>query len=54
MIEPYEDYISFLCQIPGVSRNFAITLLSEIGIDMNQFTSIRRLTSWAGLTPSSN
>ena len=54
MIEPYEDYISFLCQIPGVSRNFAITILSEIGVDMNQFTSTRRLTSWAGLTPSSN
>ena len=54
MIEPYEDYISFLCQIPGVSRNSAITILSEIGVDMNQFTSSRRLTSWAGLTPSSN
>lgn len=54
MIEPYEDYISFLCQIPGVSRNSAITILSEIGVDMNQFTSTRRLTSWAGLTPSSN
>ena len=54
MIEPYEDYISFLCQIPGVSINSAITILSEIGVDMNQFTSTRRLTSWAGLTPSSN
>lgn len=54
MIESYEDYISFLCQIPGVSRNSAITILSEIGVDMNQFTSTRRLTSWAGLTPSSN
>lgn len=54
MIEPYEDYISFLCQIPGVSRNSAIIVLSEIGVDMNQFTSTRRLTSWAGLTPSSN
>lgn len=54
MIEPYEDYISFLCQIPGVSRNSAIIILSEIGVDMNQFTSTRRLTSWAGLTPSSN
>ena len=54
MIEPYEDYISFLCQIPGVSINSAITILSEIGVDMNQFTSTRRLTSWAGLTSSSN
>lgn len=54
MIEPYEDYISFLCQIPGVSRNSAIIILSEIGVDMNQFTSSRRITSWAGLTPSNN
>lgn len=54
MIEPYEDYISFLCQIPGVSRNSAIIILSEIGIDMNQFTTSRRITSWADLTPSSN
>ena len=54
MIEPYEDYISFLCQIPGVSRYSAIPILSEIGVDMNQFTSSRRITSWAGLTPSSN
>ena len=54
MIEPYEDYISFLCQIPGVSINSAITILSEIGVDMNHFTSTRRLTSWAGLTSSSN
>ena len=54
IIEPYEDYISFLCQVPGVSRKSAIIILSEIGVDMNQFTSTRRLTSWAGLTPSYN
>ena len=54
MIEPYRDYISFLCQIPGVSRNSAIIILSAIGVDMNQFTSLRRLTFWAVLTPSSN
>lgn len=53
MIDPYEDYISFLCQIPGVSRSSAIIILSGIGVDMNQFTSSRRITSWAGLTPSS-
>lgn len=45
IIEPYEDYISFLCQVPGVSRKSAIIILSEIGVDMNQFTSTRRLTS---------
>lgn len=54
MLEPYEDYISFLCQIPCVSRNTAITILSEIDLDMNQFTSTGRLTSCEDLTPSSN
>ena len=45
MIETYEGYISFLCQISGVSRNSAIIILSEISVDMNQFISIRQLTS---------
>lgn len=54
MVKPYESYISLLCQIPGVSRDSAVTILSEIGTDMKQFSSSRRLTSWAGLTPTSN
>ena len=54
MVNPYEDYITLLCTIPGVDRNSAITILSEIGTDMSQFKSHYRLTSWAGLVPGCN
>ena len=54
LVEPYEDYITLLCTIPGVDRNSAITILSEIGTDMSQFKNHYRLTSWAGLAPGCN
>ena len=43
-----------LCTIPGVDRRSAITILSEIGSDMAQFGSSKRLCCWAGLTPGNN
>ena len=49
-----EDAVQFLCTIPGVKRDSAITVISEIGTDMSQFSSSKRLCCWAGLTPGSN
>ena len=54
LIVPYEEYVTLLCTIPGVDRNSAIIILSEIGTDMTQFSSHHRLTSWAGLAPGCN
>lgn len=54
MVNRYEGYIILLCTIPGVDRSNAITILSEIGIDMTQFGSSKRLCCWAGLTPGNN
>lgn len=54
MILPYENYVNILCTIPGVKRDSAITIISEIGTDMTQFSSSKRLCCWAGLTPSNN
>jgi hypothetical protein len=54
MVEPYENTIALLCTIPGVDRNSAITIISEIGDDMEQFSSSKRLCCWAGLTPGNN
>ena len=54
LTKPYEDYINLLMTIPGVDRNSAIIILSEIGTDMSQFKSHYRLTSWAGLAPGCN
>ena len=50
----YENAIQFLMTIPGVKRDSAITIISEIGIDMSQFCNSKRLCCWAGLTPGSN
>ena len=54
MAKPFEDKINFLCKIPGVKRDSAIVILSEIGNDMEQFKTARRITSWAGLAPTNN
>ena len=54
MVVPYESAITLLSTIPGVSRVSAITIISEIGIDMSQFANSKRLCCWAGLTPGNN
>ena len=47
-------HIALLCTIPGIDRSSAITILSEIGVDMAQFGSSKCLCCWAGLTPGNN
>ena len=54
LVNPYEDYINLLMTIPGVDRNAAITIISEIGVDMSQFSNHYRLSAWAGLAPGCN
>ena len=54
LIVPYEPYINLLCTVPGIDRNSAISILSEISNDVSQFKSNYRLTSWAGLSPGCN
>ena len=53
MVAKYGDEINLLCTIPGIDRNSAITIISEIGTDISQFGSSKRLC-WAGLTPGNN
>ena len=54
IIASYESTVNLLCSIPGIKRNSAITIISEIGTDMSQFSSHYRLVSWAGLAPGCN
>ncbi len=54
MVAKFEGAISLLCTIPGIDRRSAITILSEIGTNMEQFASSKRLCCWAGLTPGNN
>jgi len=54
LIKPYESFISLLCTIPGIDRQSAITIVSEIGVNIDQFSNSKRLCNWAGLTPGNN
>lgn len=54
LVEPYENAVQLLCAIPGIDRSSAITIISEIGTDMTQFSNSKRLCCWAGLTPGNN
>lgn len=54
MVKPYESAIHLLETIPGLKRQSAIQIISEIGVDMTQFSSSKKLCSWAGLAPSNN
>lgn len=54
MTTEYESGINLLCTSPGVRRDTAITIISEIGPDMSQFGSSKRLCRWPGLTPGNN
>jgi transposase len=53
-IQDYEEDIVNLSTIDGVDRDSAITIISETGVDMDQFPSEKHLSSWAGLSPGNN
>ena len=54
LVKPYENAVKLLCTIPGIDCKSAITIISEIGTDMTQFSNSKRLCCWAGLTPGNN
>lgn len=51
---PYKQQLQILQTIPGIDLTGAITILVEIGIDMDCFGSSDRLASWAGICPGNN
>jgi transposase len=53
-LEPHQELIARLDEIPGVDEITAWTLLAEIGLNMDQFQTPERLASWAGLCPGNN
>jgi transposase len=52
--EPYKEILELLETIPGVGHDGAIGIISEIGVDMEKFSTHKHLTSWAGVCPGSN
>ncbi len=55
LVQPYLPQLQLILSLPSIKDIFtAIAILGEIGIDMSEFLSHKRLGSWAGLTPQNN
>ena len=52
--EVYQVEIELLQTIPGVGKSSAITIVSEIGVDMGRFPDEHHLSSWSGMSPGNN
>lgn len=50
----YSVEIELLQSIDGVGKHSAITIISEIGVSMDQFANEHHLSSWAGMSPGNN
>ena len=50
----YKKEIELLDSIPGINKDSAKAIIAEIGVDMNQFPTVKHLTSWAGMSPGNN
>lgn len=50
-LRPFEETVLRLCTVPGIDRVSAWGIISEIGLNMEQFPDEHHLASWAGLCP---
>jgi len=53
-IKDYAADVENLQTIPGVGKEGAISILSEVGADMDVFATEHHLSSWAGMSPGNN
>lgn len=53
-LEAYNKQLELLQTIPGVGKDGAKGILSEIGTDMDVFPDEQHLSSWAGICPGNN
>ena len=49
--EAYQVEIDLLQTIPGVGKSSAISIVSEIGVDMSRFPDETHLSKWSGMSP---
>lgn len=53
-VKAYEVEVDLLQTIPGVGRESAIGIISEVGVDMERFPNEKHISSWAGMSPGNN
>ena len=54
LAEQFRPQLELIMSVPGIQLISAITIISEIGVDMSVFPSSKHLCSWAGLAPQNN
>lgn len=54
LVEPFDLQVKLISSVPGIREFSAISIISEIGVDMSVFSTSKHLCSWAGLTPTNN
>lgn len=52
--EFYTKQLELIRTFPGIGKINGVNIISEIGINMNQFPTEKHLASWAGLAPGNN
>jgi transposase len=50
-VEPYSEWLTLLCSIPGIQRTAAIEIFGEIGPNLASFPKAESLAAWAGTAP---
>jgi transposase len=54
LMEPYNELLERLDEIPGVNEISARSILSHVGTTLKEFGSAAQMSSWAGLCPGNN
>jgi len=54
ILKGYQKEIDLMITVPGIQKNSATAILSEIGNDMEEFPTADHLCSWAGVCPGNN
>jgi len=53
-VKAYQVEVEMLQSIDGVGKDSAVSIISEIGVDMEKFPNENHLSSWAGMSPGNN
>ncbi len=53
-LQPYQEHLQLLEEIPGVDWTLAAVIIAELGVDMKVFPTASQLASWAGVSPGNN
>ena len=51
---PHAGLVERMCEVPGIDKLTAWTVLAEVGTDLSAFADAKHLASWAALCPGNN